>query len=118
VKYPLPKDVDRVSRASCCSSAFQALLWYGPLTIAEIRWVNEVTLAPWSIGLLGCVIDCGLNLDKRMNAKVIGTIVEDDGVVADRIRVVDSGELVGELIETGSDGEFRCLKKLKIPDTF
>lgn len=118
MKYPLPKDTDRVSLASCCSSAFQALLWYGPLTIAEIRWINEATFTSWSIGLLGCVIDCGLNLDKRMDAKVIGTIVEDGGVVADRIRIVDNGKMIGELIEKDSDGDFRCLRKRKEPDAF
>ncbi len=118
MKYSIPKDVDRVSRASCCSSAFTALFWYGPLTVEDVRWINEVTFAPWSIGLLMCVIDCGLNLDRRMSAKIYGCVIEDDKVIADRIRVVDDGFLVGELIERDSDGDFLCLKKLTTPDEF
>lgn len=116
MKYPLPKDIGRVSRASSCESAFQALLWYGPLTIAEVRWINEVTFAPWSVGLLMCILDCGINLDRRMSAEVRGNIIDDDGVMADRIRVIDDGRMIGELIETDSDGELRCIKKLRKTD--
>lgn len=53
-----------------------------------------------------------------MDAKVIGTILEDSGVVADRIRIVDDEKMVGELIETDVDGDFRCLQKLRTPDAF
>ena len=77
-----------------------------------------MTFAPWSIGLLMCVIDCGLNLDRRMNAMIHGCMIEDGNVIADRIRVVDDGFLVGELIERDIDGDFRCLLKLKTPDEF
>jgi hypothetical protein len=118
MKYPLPNDLARVSRASCCSSAFSALLWYGPLTVAEVRWINLETFAPWSVGLLGSLIDCGINLDKRMNAEIRGNIIEDDSVIADRIRVIEDGKLIGELIETDVDGDFRVLKKIKTPDVF
>jgi hypothetical protein len=118
MKYPLPSDVARVSRASCCSSAFSALLWYGPLTVAEVRWINLETFSAWSVGMLGAIVDCGINLDKRMNAKIHGTIVQDDGVISDRIRVIEGGKLIGELIETDIDGDFRCLKKLKVADCF
>jgi len=116
MNYAKPKDLARVSRASCCSSAFTALFWYGPLTIEEVRWINKETFAPWSIGLLMCIMDCGINLDKRMNAEVRGNIIDADGIIADRICVYDEGRLIGELIESDIDGDFRCLKKLKTSD--
>ena len=65
-----------------------------------------------------CLIDCGINPDQRMDAHLHGCVIDDGGAIADRIRVVDHGSLIGELIERDADGEFRCVKKLKAPDAF
>lgn len=84
-------------------------------TISSIRWLNRETLLPWTLGLLLGIMDCGIDVDKRKDAKVLAIVREQQTAIWHSIVIVDSGSLIGELMEN-DEGQYFVARKLKTFD--